>query len=103
MELEKNEFVIKKGIEVCEATKLLEKRRILYQIDEAFNKQVEEYNKKMEKFKKQEEKIKKMDLRVQEDFLKFSKFLNETKNKRKRAIKNISKTSESSKKKKSSN
>ena len=43
----------------------------------------------MEKFKKQEEKIKKMDLRVQEDFLKFSKFLNETKNKRKRAIKHF--------------
>lgn len=30
-------FTIKKGVEVCEATKLLEKRRVLYEIEEAFN------------------------------------------------------------------
>ena len=33
----KKGFVIKKGVEVCEATKLLEKRRMLYEVEDAFN------------------------------------------------------------------
>lgn len=30
-------FSIPKGLNVCEATKLLEKRRVLYEVEEAFN------------------------------------------------------------------
>lgn len=42
-------------MDLSEATKLLEKRRILYEIEDAFNSQVEEYSKNMDKFKEHEE------------------------------------------------
>ncbi len=89
MDFKTENFVMKKGIEVCEATKLLEKRRILYEVDEAFNNQMEEYHRNMEKFKKHEETIKEHDFKVQENFIKYCKFLTENKNKRNRAIRHF--------------
>ena len=83
------DFMMKKDIEVCEATKLLGKRRVLYEVEEAFNNQVDEFNRNMEKFKEHEEAIKERDLKVQENFIKYCKFLTENKNKRNRAARHL--------------
>lgn len=75
--------------EVSEATKLLEKRRMLYEVQEAYDQQIKEYNHNMDKFQKQEEKIKENDYKVQENFIKYCKFLTENKNKRDRAQRHL--------------
>lgn len=75
--------------EVSEATKLLEKRRVLYEVQEAYDQQIKEYNHNMEKFRRQEEKIKENDYKVQENFIKYCKFLTENKNKRDRAQRHL--------------
>lgn len=68
-----------------EVTKMLEKRRQLYEIEEAFNLQADEFKKNMEKFKVQEDTIKRTDNKIQEKFIRHCKFLAENKDKRNRA------------------
>ena len=68
-----------------EVTKMLEKRRQLYEIEEAFNLQTEEFKKNTEKFKVQEDTIKRTDNKIQEKFIRHCKFLAENKDKRNRA------------------
>lgn len=72
-----------------DVTKMLEKRRMLYEIEEAFSIQGEEYRKNMEKLKLQEETIKKTDNKIQEKFIRHCKFLAENKDKRTRAKRHL--------------
>jgi len=72
-----------------DVTKVLEKRRMLYEIEEAFSIQGEEYRKNMEKLKLQEETIKKTDNKIQEKFIRHCKFLAENKDKRTRAKRHL--------------
>lgn len=68
-----------------EVTKMLEKRRQLFEIEEAFNLQSDEFKKNMDKFKIQEDTIKRTDNKIQEKFIRHCKFLAENKDKRNRA------------------
>lgn len=52
------------GLEISEATKILEKRRVLFEVEEAFENQMNDYSKMMSKFKDQEEVIKGYDNKV---------------------------------------
>lgn len=72
---------------ITQATKLLEKRRILYEVDEAYNQQKKEFTRQKDTFLKQEEIIKETDQKIQENLLIFCKFLSENKNKKNRAEK----------------
>lgn len=74
-----------KTVEISEAARILEKKRILYDIEEAFQLQVEDYNVEIKKFLKKEENIKLNDLVVQKKLIKTSKQLIENKIKKKRA------------------
>ncbi|CAD8125800.1 unnamed protein product [Paramecium sonneborni] len=68
------------------ATKLLEKRRKMYEIHEAYEHQQDEYKKQEEEFKKQEEQIREKDKQIQEELIKFCNFLQENEAKKKRAL-----------------
>lgn len=74
---------------VSPATKLLEKRRMLYEVQEAFEQQKEEYTRQEENYKKQEEMIRDSDLKIQEDLVRFWKYLVENKNKFDRATERL--------------
>ena len=60
---------------VSPATKLLEKRRKMYEVHEAFEAQKEEFKKQEEIFQRQEDAIREKDLSIQEDLIKFCSFL----------------------------
>ncbi|CAK68257.1 unnamed protein product (macronuclear) [Paramecium tetraurelia] len=70
---------------VSPATKLLEKRRKMYEVHEAFEAQREEFKKQEDKFKLEEEKIRQKDMEIQESLIKFCKFLQDNEAKKKRA------------------
>src|SRR3990167_7965426 len=63
---------------VSQATKLLEKRRILYEVHEALEQQKEEYNRQKEGLQKQEEIIREADINIQEHLIKYGQSLIET-------------------------
>lgn len=75
--------------ENSEITKMLERRRVLHEVEEAFNIQSDEYKRNLEKLKMQEETIKKTDSKIQEKFIKHCKFLAENKDKRTRAQRHL--------------
>eukprot|EP00741_Cyanophora_paradoxa_P019101 tig00021122_g18443.t1 len=72
---------------VSPATRLLEKRRQMFEVQEALEAQKEEFARREELFKRREEALKKKDLELQESLIKFSKFLQENDAKRQRAEK----------------
>lgn len=72
---------------VSPATRLLEKRRQMFEVQEALEAQKQEFNRKEEVFKRREEGLKKKDLELQESLIRFSKFLQENDSKRSRAEK----------------
>lgn len=72
---------------VTPATRLLEKRRQMFDVQESLEHQKVEFNRKEDGFKKREQGLKKKDLELQESLIKFSKFLQETDAKRNRADK----------------
>ncbi|KAF5841600.1 hypothetical protein DUNSADRAFT_12297 [Dunaliella salina] len=72
---------------VSPATRLLEKRRQMFEVQEALENQKAEFNRKEEVFKKREEALKMKDLELQESLIRFSKFLQENDSKRARAEK----------------
>lgn len=72
---------------VSPATRLLEKRRQMFEVQEALEQQKQEFFKKEEVFKRREEGLKKKDLDLQESLIRFSKFLQENDSKRTRAEK----------------
>lgn len=72
---------------VSPATRLLEKRRQMFEVQEALEVQKQEFNRREEVFQRREEGLRKKDLELQESLVKFSKFLQENDTKRTRAEK----------------
>jgi hypothetical protein len=78
-----------KTVEISEAARMLEKKRILYDVEEAYQLQIEDYNKELKEFCREEDEIKKNDFIVQKKLIKMSKHLIENKNKKTRAIRRL--------------
>ncbi|CAM9761112.1 unnamed protein product, partial [Chrysoparadoxa australica] len=72
---------------VSPATRLLERRRQMFEMQEALETQKEEFARHEETFKRREEALRKKDLELQESLIKFNKFLQENESKRNRAVK----------------
>lgn len=72
---------------VSPATRLLEKRRQMFEVQETLEAQKQDFNRKEEVFKRREEALKIKDLELQESLIRFSKFLQENDSKRARAEK----------------
>mmetsp|Transcript_14208 Transcript_14208/g.36465 ORF Transcript_14208/g.36465 Transcript_14208/m.36465 type:complete len:311 (+) Transcript_14208:219-1151(+) len=70
---------------VSPATRLLEKRRQMFEVQEALEQQKLEFNRKEDTFRRRENGLKKQDLDLQESLIRFSKFLQENDAKRARA------------------
>ena len=72
---------------VSPATRLLEKRRQMFEVQEALDAQKEDFERREHAFQQREEALRKKDLALQESLIKFNKFLQENESKRNRAIK----------------
>ena len=72
---------------VSPATRLLEKRRQMFEVQEALNAQKEDFQRREEAFRRREEGLRQKDLELQESLIKFNKFLQENESKRNRAEK----------------
>ncbi|GBF97344.1 flagellar associated protein [Raphidocelis subcapitata] len=72
---------------VTPATRLLEKRRQMFEVQEALEAQKQDFARKEELFRKREEALKRRDLELQESLIRFSRFLQENDSKRARAEK----------------
>lgn len=72
---------------VSPSTKLLEKRRLMYEVQEAFDRQKEEERRKEEIFRKKEAELRARDLYIQEQLIHFNKALQENEAKQTRARK----------------
>ncbi len=62
---------------ISPATKLLEKRRQMFEVQEALNSQKEEFSRREDAFRRREEGLRRKDLELQESLIKFNKFLQE--------------------------
>lgn len=71
----------------CTATRMLEKRRQLFEVQEALESQKDEFARKGDAFRRREEALRRKDLKLQESLIKFNKFLQENESKRTRADK----------------
>ncbi|CAM9231790.1 unnamed protein product, partial [Ectocarpus fasciculatus] len=72
---------------VSPATRLLEKRRQMFEVQEALNSQNEEFSRREDAFRRREEGLRRKDLELQESLIKFNKFLQENESKKNRALK----------------
>ena len=72
---------------VSPATRLLEKRRQMFEVQEALDAQKEEFARREDAFRRREEALRKKDLELQESLIKFNKCLQENESKRSRAVK----------------
>ena len=72
---------------VSPATRLLEKRRQMFEVQEALNSQKEEFGRREDAFRRREDGLRRKDLDLQESLIKFNKFLQENESKRNRALK----------------
>ncbi|CAN0102040.1 unnamed protein product [Scytosiphon promiscuus] len=72
---------------VSPATRLLEKRRQMFEIQEALEAQKEEFSRREDAFRRREDALRKKDLELQESLIKFNKFLQASCCKRNRAVK----------------
>jgi DNA repair exonuclease SbcCD ATPase subunit len=70
---------------VSPATRLLEKRRQMYEVQDALENQKVRFNKDEEQFRKKEEALRQKDLQLQAQLIKFNKFLQDNEAKRRRA------------------
>ncbi|KAG1708873.1 hypothetical protein DVH05_022505 [Phytophthora capsici] len=75
---------------VSPATRLLEKRRQMFEVQEALDAQKDEFARREDAFHRREEGLRKKDLELQESLIKFNKFLQENESKRNRAVKRAS-------------
>ena len=75
---------------VSPATRLLEKRRQMFEVEDALINQKEEFARREEAFHRREDGLRRKDLDLQESLLKFNKFLKENEAKRQRALKRAS-------------
>ena len=62
---------------VSAATRLLEKRRQMFEVQEALNSQKEEFTRREDAFRRREEALRRRDLELQESLIKFNRFLQE--------------------------
>ncbi|XP_041347860.1 coiled-coil domain-containing protein 42 homolog [Gigantopelta aegis] len=69
------------------ATRLLEKRREMAEVEQALAAQKEEFQMKMESLQQRREELEKKEYQLKESLLKFDKFLKENDSKRARAVK----------------
>jgi len=69
------------------ATKLLEKRREMKEVEQALSAQKEEFQMKMESLQQRQEELERKECTLKESLLKFDKFLKENDSKRLRALK----------------
>jgi hypothetical protein len=60
---------------VSAATRLLEKRRQMFEVQEALNAQKEEFARREDAFRRREDGLRRKDLELQESLIKFNKFL----------------------------
>merc|ERR1719478_558752 len=67
------------------ATRLLEKRRKMYEVQDALENQKARFAKDEEQFKKREEHLRAKDLNLQHQLFRFNKFLQDNEAKRRRA------------------
>jgi len=72
---------------VSPATRLLEKRRQMFEVQEALNAQKDEFARREDAFRRREDALRRKDLELQESLIKFYKFLQENESKRNRALK----------------
>lgn len=72
---------------ITPATRLLEKRRQMFEVQEALNAQNEEFSRREDAFRRREEGLRRKDFELQESLIKFNKFLQENEAKRNRALK----------------
>ncbi|CEM37481.1 unnamed protein product [Vitrella brassicaformis CCMP3155] len=70
---------------VAPATRLLEKRRQMYEVQDALEQQKAKYAEKEEHFRKKEEQLRAKDLQLQHQLIRFNKFLQDNEAKRRRA------------------
>merc|ERR1719473_2527327 len=70
---------------VSPATRLLEKRRQMYEVQDALESQKARFAKEEEQFKKKEEQLRAKDLQLQHQLIRFNKFLQDNEAKRRRA------------------
>jgi len=70
---------------VSPATRLLEKRRQMYEVQDALENQKQRFAKDEESFRKREEHLRNKDLQLQHQLFKFNKFLQDNEAKRRRA------------------
>ena len=59
---------------VSPATRLLEKRRQMFEVQEALNSQKEEFSRREDAFRRREDGLRRKDLELQESLIKFNKF-----------------------------
>jgi len=71
---------------VSQATKLLEKRRILYEVHEALEQQKEEFSRRKEGLQRHEEIIREADINIQDHLIKYGQSLIEAEKKTKKTI-----------------
>lgn len=70
---------------VAPATRLLETRRFMYEVQEALDQEKEKFARKEEEFRRKEEHLRAQDTVLQNSLMKFSKFLHDNEAKRRRA------------------
>merc|ERR1711972_933209 len=70
---------------VSPATRLLEKRRQMYEVQDALENQKARFAKEEEGFRKKEEQLRAKDLSLQHQLFRFNKFLQDNEAKRRRA------------------
>lgn len=74
---------------VSPATRLLEKRRQMFEIQEALDARKEEFLRRDDAFRRREDALRRKDLELQESLIKFNKFLQENESKKNRAMKRM--------------
>jgi len=70
---------------VSPATRLLEKRRQMYEVQDALESQKAKFGKEEEQFRKKEDQLRAKDLQLQHQLIRFNKFLQDNEAKRRRA------------------
>jgi len=70
---------------VSPATRLLEKRRQMYEVQDALENQKQRFSKEEENFKKREKQLRDKDLQLQHQLFRFNRFLQDNEAKRRRA------------------
>jgi myosin heavy subunit len=74
---------------VSPATRLLEKRRQMFEVEDALTAQKEDFARREEAFHRREDGLRRKDLELQDSLIKFNKFLRENEAKRVRALKRL--------------